>query len=75
MKFKSISGDATFNFGTAPIADENHTNKESQKDEDERLKIFEEILKSKRATKEEIKELMITLGYKAEEIEEFLSTR
>ncbi len=75
LKFKSISGDATFNFGTAPIADENHTNKESQKDQDERLKIFEEILKSKRATKEEIKELMITLGYKVEEIEEFLSTR
>ncbi len=75
LKFKSVSGDATFKFGSESITDENYANKGSQKDEDERLKIFEEILKSKRATKEEIKELMITLGYKAEEIADFLSNR
>lgn len=77
LKFKSISGDATFKFGSSNESDTNRRseNKESKKDADERLQIFEEILKSKRATKEEIRELMITIGYKEEEIEEFLSNR
>lgn len=69
LKFKSISGDATFKFGSKS-EDANF-----EKIEDERLKIFEEILKSKRATKAEIKELMITIGYKDEEITKFLSDR
>lgn len=64
LKFKSISGDAHLEFGSEKIADER---------EDERMNIFEDILKSKRATKDEIKELMETLGYNREKIEEFLS--
>ncbi|BBJ27605.1 DUF4097 family beta strand repeat-containing protein [Athalassotoga saccharophila] len=63
LKFKSISGDAHLEFGFDIV---------NSKD-DERLKIFEEILKSKRATKDEIRELMETLGYSKEKIEEFLS--
>ncbi len=64
LKFKSISGSAHIEFGSEDIA--------NSKD-DERLKIFEDILKSKRATKDEIRELMETLGYEKEKIEEFLS--
>ncbi|MCL4407881.1 MAG: DUF4097 domain-containing protein [Thermotogae bacterium] len=70
LKFKSISGDATFKFGSK--ADEDG---KVQGSEDERLKIFEEILSGRCFYKEEIKELMVTLGYKDEEIEAFLLNR
>jgi|UniRef100_A0A7V3RE48 DUF4097 and DUF4098 domain-containing protein YvlB len=69
LKFKSISGDATFKFGSKTDEDGKVHSKA-----DERLKTFEEILKSKRATEEEIRELMVTVGYKDEEIDEFLRT-
>ncbi len=71
LKFKSISGDANFEFGSFETQDQNLKN--DSENEDERLKIFEEILKSKRATKDEIKTLMKTIGYDDEKIEKFLS--
>jgi len=71
LRFKSISGDANFEFGSFETPDQNLKN--NSENEDERLKIFEEILKSKRATKDEIKTLMETIGYDDEKIEKFLS--
>lgn len=66
LRFKSVSGDAKIDFGKGEKIDF------SKDDSDENERIFREILESKRATLDEIKELMNTLGYSQEDIENFL---
>lgn len=68
LKFKSVSGDARFNFGDAEAQSVEMQNEGTEDD----LKIFREIMDSKRATPEEIKELMLTTGYSEEEVENFM---
>ncbi len=64
LKFKSVSGDAKLNFGKGESV-------KAQAVSNENLNIFKEIMNSKRATPEEVKELMLTLGYSQEDIDNF----
>ncbi len=65
LKFKSVSGDAKIDFGKGEKINFSKDNS------DENEGIFKEILKSKRATLYEVKELMNTLGYSQEDIKKF----
>lgn len=65
LKFKSVSGDAKFKFG------KDKSVKVQAEESDESMSIFREIIDSKRATPDEVKELMLTLGYSQEDIDNF----
>lgn len=65
LKFKSVSGDAKFKFGKEESV------KAQTEELDENMNIFREIINSKRATPDEVKELMTTLGYSQENIDNF----
>ncbi len=65
LKIKSVSGDSKIDFGKGEKIDFPKENP------DENERIFKEILESKRATPDEVRELMITLGYSQEEVENF----
>ncbi len=65
LKFKSVSGDAKFKFG------KDKSVRVQAEESDENLNIFRDIMDSKRATSDEVKELMITLGYSQEDIDNF----
>ncbi|WP_456399360.1 DUF4097 family beta strand repeat-containing protein [Mesoaciditoga sp.] len=66
LKFKSVSGDLKVNF-----KDDKEFNFDSSTDNDIKSTL-RDIMKKKKATTEEIMELMETMGYSKEEIEEFL---
>lgn len=62
LKIKSVSGDSKIDFGKGEKIDF------SKENSDENERIFKEILESKRATPDEVRELMITLGYSQKDV-------